>query len=51
MTYDLDDPDVDELRAEARQARAFSHALARHPDCRDPEHPGCELCEGDGDAA
>ena len=40
---DLDDP-TDEY-TEARHERAFSRLLCRHPDCRDPDHPGCERCE------
>ena len=22
----------------------YQHMLSRHPDCRDPDHPGCEVC-------
>lgn len=50
MAYDLndfDDPEVEELKAEARAQRAFPHLLRQHPDCRDPDHPGCEKCEGE----
>lgn len=31
--------------AQWRQARRYKQTLARHPDCRDPDHPGCECCE------
>lgn len=24
--------------------RQYESKLARHPDCRDPDHPGCEAC-------
>lgn len=45
MDYDLTDCDVEELKAEARAQRALLYRLIRHPDCRDPDHPGCERCE------
>jgi hypothetical protein len=44
-----DDIDLDELRAEARAERAYRQQLMRHPDCRDPDHPTCDLCEEDHD--
>lgn len=25
--------------------RWYKQNLARHPDCRDPDHPGCDICE------
>ena len=28
---------------------AYKRTLARHPDCRDPDHPGCPRCEDDPD--
>lgn len=28
-----------------REQAAIERALRAHPDCRDPEHPGCEICE------
>lgn len=30
-------------------ALRYRAALARAPDCRDPDHPGCARCEGDYD--
>jgi len=27
------------------EGKRIANALARHPDCRDPDHPGCETCE------
>lgn len=42
--YDPTDDYLDEL-AEARFQRQRQGRLMRHPDCRDPDHPGCELCE------
>jgi hypothetical protein len=42
---DHDDHDLAELRAEAAAERRYRGLLARYPDCRDPDHPGCERCE------
>ena len=39
--------DLEEAQDEARAQRAFSYLLRQHPDCRDPDHPGCEKCEGE----
>lgn len=39
------DPMVEELRAQDRHERQHRRALMAHPDCRDPDHPGCEHCE------
>lgn len=25
----------------------YKRMLARHPDCRDPDHPGCQACMDD----
>ena len=42
------DYDLEDARAEARAERQYRGRLSRHPDCRDPDHPGCEFCsEGD----
>ena len=29
-----------------RESVARNHTLALHPDCRDPDHPGCSDCDG-----
>lgn len=42
---DLAEDDLADLRAEARWERQRHARLMRNPDCRDPDHPGCELCE------
>lgn len=44
MTTD-DDPEASELRQQDRWQRRRLARLAAHPDCRDPDHPGCEYCE------
>jgi hypothetical protein len=45
--YDDDGPDYDleDARQEARFERRRQNLLMRYPDCRDPDHPGCECCE------
>ena len=44
---DLAEDEMADLRAEARWERHRHARLMRNPDCRDPDHPGCELCEED----
>jgi hypothetical protein len=59
MSYDYDDfdPVLDDLKAEARLSRQRTTRLMYNPDCRDPDHPGCDKCaehddeEGDDEAA
>ena len=48
----LTDPDElaylrQEQLAANRYQRYHAAALARHPNCRDPDHPGCPRCEPD----
>lgn len=38
---------VEELSAQDRLDRARRQHMARHPDCRDPDHPGCSACLDD----
>jgi hypothetical protein len=47
----LDESDMNEMRAEDRLRRQYQGQLMNHHDCRDPDHPGCELCEEDDDVA
>ena len=44
----LCDDDRQELLAEGRHQRRYERQLSAHPDCRDPDHPGCWRC-GDED--
>jgi hypothetical protein len=45
MRYYSDTEDtVDELRLEAQAERRYRNRLLRHPDCGDPDHPGCPAC-------
>lgn len=41
-----DERDIGEISAALDDEHARRHlaALRRHPDCMDPEHPGCEDC-------
>lgn len=34
-----------ELRAERDHERRQRRDLMAHPDCRDPDHPGCDGCQ------
>jgi hypothetical protein len=45
MLNQLDESDLDYMRAEDFHRRRYQANLASHHDCRDPDHPGCELCE------
>lgn len=36
----------DELRAQNTLGqRQYRNRLSAHPNCQDPDHPGCRLCE------
>lgn len=43
---DIDDNEL-EQRAISQSERRRQAELARHPNCRDPDHPGCEYCMED----
>jgi len=49
ITMQLDESDLDYMRAEDFHRRRYQANLASHHDCRDPDHPGCELCEEEND--
>ena len=40
----MDEHESDELRREAIAMRRHRQKLVSHPDCRDPDHPGCDRC-------
>ena len=42
---DYDDPNEYDLAREDAAARQRARRLNAHPDCRDPDHPGCEHCD------
>lgn len=48
MPY-YDEDEAVELAAEDRAREARQWRLIRHPDCRDPDHPGCSSCEPSDD--
>ena len=45
----MDEFEADELRREVIAMRWYQKKLASHPNCRDPDHPGCEKCMGADD--
>ena len=36
---------AEEIKRENQLRREYQSALSAHPDCKDPDHPGCEFCE------
>ena len=40
----VDEYEIEELRAQVRFEKQRHARLMRNPDCRDPDHPGCEHC-------
>lgn len=38
---ELDELDMDDMRLEQQALRRHQQKLVSHPDCRDPDHPGC----------
>lgn len=45
MNYRHDEDAISDLRIEQFCERQYRAILNRHPDCRDPAHPGCDRCE------
>lgn len=45
MPYEMDQSEADEMKWADFHRRQYQLNLASHHDCRDPDHPGCELCE------
>ena len=45
----INEYDVEELRAQDRFERQYKSHLWAHPNCRDPDHPGCDMCEEEED--
>lgn len=41
--------EIDRAGRRAAYRRSYSAHLSAHHDCRDPDHPGCELCDGSMD--
>lgn len=42
--YDEFDGPSNEEMEEYRNHKRYIQLLDRHPDCRDPDHPGCSAC-------
>ena len=40
-----DEDFINDLRLDVAFERHYRAILNRHPDCRDPAHPGCVRCE------
>ncbi len=40
----IDDDEIYDLQEEVRVERKYHNELIRHPDCSDPDHPGCDDC-------
>jgi hypothetical protein len=48
--YIYDEYEADNLRLQDQFERRQRQNYAAHPDCRDPDHPGCDKCnESDDD--
>ena len=45
MPYEIDPQEAREMRWEDFYRKRYESHLSSHPDCRDPDHPGCELCD------
>lgn len=45
FSFEFDHDEADTLRRQDRHQARQQRALASAPDCRDPDHPGCEFCE------
>ena len=41
--------EMEDCREDDSYERGREAALKRNPDCRDPEHLGCEFCEHQGE--
>lgn len=41
--------ELETMRSERFAARRLSQQLMDHPNCRDPDHPGCVVCNQDSD--
>lgn len=45
----INEDEIDSLRLEDQACKRYQYALMQNPDCRDPDHPGCDLCEENED--
>ncbi len=49
--YDEFDSMAEDAANQARHDKRMFWEQMKHPDCRDPDHPGCHLCNEDDDDA
>jgi hypothetical protein len=49
IDLDYDDSERHELYLERQFQRRRQQLLSAHPDCRDPDHIGCEKCDEEYD--
>lgn len=47
LTKLLDEIEQEDLKQADMKRRQHEAVLLRHPNCRDPDHPGCDKCEGE----
>lgn len=47
----LAEVEQEELKQEDLKRRQYEAVLMQHPNCRDPDHPGCEKCKEQTDEA
>jgi len=45
--FETYDSDYSELRMRDLNESRYRSAYRAHSNCADPDHPGCEECEGD----
>ena len=45
--YYYNEEEAYQLRMQEQAYKQYQRLLWAHPDCRDPDHPGCEDCEED----
>lgn len=43
------DDQIAEARADTLHLLRYQRRLSAHPNCMDPDHPGCEDCQEDED--
>jgi len=45
--YDPDNAEHRELKSQDLYEKRYRFQLMSHPNCRDPDHPGCPECDDD----
>lgn len=44
-----DEYEIRDLQEAENRRKKYVKKLHAHPDCRDPDHPGCPFCEDEED--